>query len=68
MHVSPAPPGNTGDGLRLGESVGATVQTDLPHSSALVPISRPLKADGTLDALITLYLPDKVGGPFYGTE
>jgi succinate dehydrogenase/fumarate reductase flavoprotein subunit len=47
-HVSPAPPGNTGDGLRLGESVGAIVQTDLPHSSALVPISRPLKADGTL--------------------
>ncbi|MBB3571172.1 FAD-dependent oxidoreductase [Rhizobium sp. BK491] len=47
-HVSPAPPGNTGDGLRMGESVGATVQIDLPFSSALVPISRPLKSDGTL--------------------
>ncbi len=47
-HVSPAPPGNTGDGLRLGESVGAKVDTSLPHSAALVPISRPRKPDGTL--------------------
>jgi polar amino acid transport system substrate-binding protein len=27
-----------------------------------------MKTDGTLDALITLYLPDKLGGPFYGTQ
>lgn len=47
-HVSPAPPGNTGDGLRLGEAVGATVKTDLPHSAAWVPISRPPRGDGTL--------------------
>ncbi|WP_127104621.1 FAD-dependent oxidoreductase [Pararhodobacter zhoushanensis] len=47
-HVSPAPPGNTGDGLRLGESVGAVVDTTLPHAAAWVPISRPVKADGTL--------------------
>jgi succinate dehydrogenase/fumarate reductase flavoprotein subunit len=47
-HVSPAPPGNTGDGLRLGESVGAIVDTSLPHSAAWVPISRPRKPDGTL--------------------
>ncbi|MEL0032459.1 MAG: FAD-dependent oxidoreductase [Paracoccaceae bacterium] len=47
-HVSPAPPGNTGDGLRLGESVGATVNTELPHSAAWVPISRPPRGDGTL--------------------
>lgn len=47
-HVSPAPPGNTGDGLRLGESVGAVVDTSLPHSAAWVPISRPVKPDGTL--------------------
>jgi glycine/D-amino acid oxidase-like deaminating enzyme len=47
-HVSPAPPGNTGDGLRLGESVGATVDTSLPHSAAWVPVSRPRKSDGTL--------------------
>jgi succinate dehydrogenase/fumarate reductase flavoprotein subunit len=47
-HVSPAPPGNTGDGLRLGESVGATVDTSLPHSAAWVPVSRPRRSDGTL--------------------
>ena len=47
-HVTPAPPGNTGDGLRLGESVGAVVDTSLPHAAAWVPISRPVKADGTL--------------------
>jgi succinate dehydrogenase/fumarate reductase flavoprotein subunit len=47
-HVSPAPPGNTGDGLRLGEAVGATVDTSLPHSAAWVPVSRPRNSDGTL--------------------
>lgn len=47
-HVSPAPPGNTGDGLRLGETVGGMVDTSLPHPAAWVPISRPPKADGTL--------------------
>jgi succinate dehydrogenase/fumarate reductase flavoprotein subunit len=47
-HVSPAPPGNTGDGLRLGESAGAVVDTSLPHSAAWVPISRPPRGDGTL--------------------
>lgn len=47
-HASPAPPGNTGDGLRLGEAVGATVETDLPNAAAWVPVSRPLRPDGTL--------------------
>ena len=47
-HVSPAPPGNTGDGLRLGEAVGATVDDTLPHSAAWVPVSRPPRGDGTL--------------------
>ncbi|MBO6562699.1 MAG: FAD-dependent oxidoreductase [Nisaea sp.] len=46
-HLSPAPPGNTGDGLRLGESIGAAVQDDLPHAAAWVPISRPVWSDGT---------------------
>ena len=47
-HASPAPPGNTGDGLRLGEAVGATVDSALPHAAAWVPISRPRRPDGTL--------------------
>jgi len=46
-HVSPAPPGNTGDGLRLGEAVGAVVDDTLPHSAAWVPVSRPPRRDGT---------------------
>ncbi|MCC6306294.1 MAG: FAD-dependent oxidoreductase [Rhodobacteraceae bacterium] len=46
-HVSPAPPGNTGDGLRLGEAAGGVVDTSLPHAAALVPVSRPLRPDGT---------------------
>lgn len=47
-HASPAPPGNTGDGLRLGETAGGQVDESLPHAAAWVPISRPVKADGTL--------------------
>jgi succinate dehydrogenase/fumarate reductase flavoprotein subunit len=47
-HASPAPSGNTGDGLRLGEAVGANTNKDLPNAAAWVPISRPVWADGTL--------------------
>ncbi len=47
-HVSPAPPGNTGDGLRLGADAGASVDTSLPNSAAWVPVSRPPRPDGTL--------------------
>jgi len=46
-HASPVPPGNTGDGLRLGEAAGAGVETGLPNAAAWVPISRPLRRDGT---------------------
>jgi succinate dehydrogenase/fumarate reductase flavoprotein subunit len=47
-HASPAPPGNTGDGLRLGEAAGGSVDTSLPNAAAWVPISQPVKQDGTL--------------------
>ena len=46
-HVSPGPTGNTGDGLRLGESVGGTVNTSLPHAAAWVPVSQTTRKDGT---------------------
>lgn len=46
-HVSPAPVGNTGDGIRIGEEAGAAVNEALPHAAAWVPISRPIFADGT---------------------
>ncbi|WP_425089733.1 FAD-dependent oxidoreductase [Stappia sp.] len=47
-HVSPAPPGNTGDGLRLGSAAGAAIKDGLPNDAAWVPVSRPPKRDGTL--------------------
>lgn len=46
-HASPAPPGNTGDGLRLAERAGAVVQENLPNAAAWVPISRPVWPNGT---------------------
>ncbi|MEJ5057086.1 MULTISPECIES: FAD-dependent oxidoreductase [unclassified Pseudomonas] len=45
-HLSTAPKGNTGDGLRLGESAGARVTSDLPHAAAWAPVSRVPRADG----------------------
>lgn len=45
-HLSAAPKGNTGDGLRLGESAGGCVATDLPHAAAWAPVSRIPREDG----------------------
>ncbi|WP_442583899.1 FAD-dependent oxidoreductase [Mesorhizobium sp. ASY16-5R] len=45
-HVSPAPSGNTGDGLRLGEAAGGAVSTDLPNAAAWIPVSRVPKRGG----------------------
>jgi len=46
-HFSPAPPGNTGDGLRLAEAAGARLDESLPNAAAWVPVSRVPRADGT---------------------
>jgi len=45
-HFSPAPPGNTGDGLRLAESAGASVDESLPNAAAWVPVSRVPRGGG----------------------
>ena len=46
-HFSPAPAGNTGDGLRLGETAGAGVEQGYPNAAAWVPVSRvPRKGGG----------------------
>lgn len=45
-HTSPAPESNTGDGIALGESVGAAVVDDLPNAAAWVPVSRVPRAGG----------------------
>ena len=46
-HWSPAPPGNTGDGLRLGESVGGAPEDRYPNAAAWVPVSQVRHRDGT---------------------
>lgn len=46
-HHSPAPPGNTGDGIRLGQAGGGTLRTDLAHAAAWAPVSLIPWPDGT---------------------
>jgi len=46
-HWSAASPGNTGDGLRLGEGAGGVVASDLVHAAALAPVSLVPRADGS---------------------
>ena len=46
-HWSAANPGNTGDGLRLGEGAGGRVAQDLVQAMALAPVSRVPRADGS---------------------
>jgi succinate dehydrogenase/fumarate reductase flavoprotein subunit len=45
-HFSAAPPANTGDGLRLGESAGGVVSTDLSNAGAWAPVSVVPRNDG----------------------
>jgi len=46
-HQSPAPPGNTGDGLRLAQGAGGRIDESLPNAAAWVPVSRVPREDGT---------------------
>jgi succinate dehydrogenase/fumarate reductase flavoprotein subunit len=46
-HYSPAPPGNTGDGLRLAEAAGARIDESLPNAAAWVPVSQVPHPDGS---------------------
>ena len=45
-HFSPAPEGNTGDGLALAESIGGSVDESLPNAAAWIPVSRVPGRDG----------------------
>lgn len=47
-HHSAAPRSNTGDGLRLGESVGGVVDTSLSSAGAWSPVSLIPRQDGRL--------------------
>ena len=46
-HFTPSPVGNTGDGLRLAESVGGRVDGTIPHAAAWVPTSVTTRKDGS---------------------
>lgn len=46
-HFSPSPSTNTGDGLRLAESVGGRVDGTIPHAAAWVPTSVTTRPDGS---------------------
>ena len=46
-HFSPAPEANTGDGLRLAESVGGRVDATIPNAAAWVPTSVTTRPDGS---------------------
>lgn len=47
-HHSPAPSGNTGDGLRLAETAGAALDESLPNAAAWVPVSKVPWPDGSV--------------------
>ncbi len=46
-HFTPSPTGNTGDGLRMGEAVGAYVDPTIPNAAAWVPTSVTKRPDGS---------------------
>jgi len=46
-HFTPSPELNTGDGLRLGESVGGWVDLTIPNAAAWCPTSVTRRKDGT---------------------
>jgi succinate dehydrogenase/fumarate reductase flavoprotein subunit len=63
-HLSPAPKGNTGDGLRLAESVGGQVVRDLPNAGAWIPVSKVIRSNGEIGVfphLIDRYKPGVIG-------
>ena len=47
QHWSPGPTGNTGDGLRLAESAGGSIDNTLPNAAAWVPVSITTRKDGS---------------------
>lgn len=46
-HYTPSPQANTGDGLRLAESVGGRVDGTIPNAAAWVPTSVTTRKDGS---------------------
>jgi succinate dehydrogenase/fumarate reductase flavoprotein subunit len=63
-HISPVPPGNTGDGARMAEQLGAEVAIRYPQPAAWMPVSRVPMRDGTFGVfphLLDRYKPGIIG-------
>jgi succinate dehydrogenase/fumarate reductase flavoprotein subunit len=70
-HLSPAPPGNTGDGLRLAKAAGAVTEDALPNAAAWIPVSRVPYRNGTTGVfphLIDRYKPGIIAVTRRGTR
>ena len=68
-HVSPVPPGNTGDGARMAEQVGAQVPIRYAQPAAWMPVSRVPMRDGTFGVfphLLDRYKPGIIGVTRHG--
>jgi len=46
-HTSPSSPNDTGDGFTLAEQIGAHLDNRLHHPAAWVPVSQPVRKDGS---------------------
>ncbi|EDZ99620.1 fumarate reductase/succinate dehydrogenase flavoprotein domain protein [Burkholderia sp. H160] len=63
-HVSPVPPGNTGDGVGMAERLGAQVAIRYPQPAAWMPVSRVPMRDGSVGVfphLVDRYKPGVIG-------
>ena len=63
-HLSPTPTGNTGDGARMAEQMGARVPIRFAQPAAWMPVSRVPFADGTTGVfphLLDRYKPGVIG-------
>jgi succinate dehydrogenase/fumarate reductase flavoprotein subunit len=63
-HVSPVPPGNTGDGVGMAERLGARVAIRYPQPAAWMPVSRVPMRDGSVGVfphLLDRYKPGIIG-------
>jgi succinate dehydrogenase/fumarate reductase flavoprotein subunit len=63
-HLSPTPVGNTGDGLRLAESVGGCADLRYPDSAAWMPVSKVPFSNGEIGVfphLLDRYKPGVIG-------
>ncbi|MDQ7262531.1 FAD-dependent oxidoreductase [Paracoccus sp. PS-1] len=58
-HHSPVPPGNTGDGIRLGEAVGGAFDAEYPQPAAWMPVSL-VPGKGVFPHLLDRYKPGMI--------